>query len=189
MRSRSAWSTSHRWSSSTSPRTGLDPQSRSNLWEHIRGLRSDLGTTVFLTTHYLEEADALCDRVFIIDNGVTVASGTPDELKRQVSGDVVTLAVNGAPDKARELLDRQPIVSDVVVAGDGGLRLNVVQRRGGAAGAAARARRRGHHAGLDQPVPADAGRRVPDHDRAVAARRLAQRRPPNEPEPQPASKE
>jgi ABC-2 type transport system ATP-binding protein len=107
------------------PTTGLDPQSRSNLWEHIRGLRSDLGTTVFLTTHYLEEADALCDRVFIIDNGVTVASGTPDELKRQVSGDVVTLAVNGAPDKARELLDRQPIVSDIVVGGDGGLRLNV----------------------------------------------------------------
>jgi ABC-2 type transport system ATP-binding protein len=107
------------------PTTGLDPQSRSNLWEHIRGLRSDLGTTVFLTTHYLDEADALCDRVFIIDNGVTVASGTPDELKRQVSGDVVTLAVNGAPDKARELLGRQPIVSEVAVGGDGVLRLNV----------------------------------------------------------------
>src|SRR6202035_792948 len=102
------------------PTTGLDPQSRSNLWEHIRGLRADLGTTVFLTTHYLEEADALCDRVFIIDNGVTVASGTPDELKRQVSGDVVTLAVNGAPDKARELLARQPIVADVAVSDDGG---------------------------------------------------------------------
>jgi ABC-2 type transport system ATP-binding protein len=107
------------------PTTGLDPQSRSNLWEHIRGLRSDLGTTVFLTTHYLDEADALCDRVFIIDNGMTVASGTPDELKRQVSGDVVTLAVNGAHDKARELLDRQPIVSEVAVGGDGVLRLNV----------------------------------------------------------------
>jgi ABC-2 type transport system ATP-binding protein len=108
------------------PTTGLDPQSRSNLWEHIRGLRSDLGTTVFLTTHYLEEADALCDRVFIIDNGVIVGSGTPDELKRQVSGDVVTLAVNGAHDKARELLALQPVVSEVVVGGDGGLRLNVV---------------------------------------------------------------
>jgi ABC-2 type transport system ATP-binding protein len=108
------------------PTTGLDPQSRSNLWEHIRGLRSALGTTVFLTTHYLDEADALCDRVFIIDNGVTVASGTPDELKRQVSGDVVTLAVNGAPDKARELLARQPIVADVAVSDDGGLRLSVV---------------------------------------------------------------
>ena len=83
------------------PTTGLDPQSRSNLWEHIRRLRADLGTTVFLTTHYLEEADALCDRVIIIDNGVTVASGTPDELKRRVSGDVVTLRVSGAPDGPR----------------------------------------------------------------------------------------
>ncbi len=107
------------------PTTGLDPQSRSNLWDHIRGLRSDLGTTVFLTTHYLEEADALCDRVFIIDHGVIVGSGTPDELKRQVSGDVVTLQVNGARDTAHELLGRQPIVQDVAVSDDGALRLNV----------------------------------------------------------------
>ena len=78
------------------PTTGLDPQSRSNMWEHIRRLRSELGTTVFLTTHYLDEADALCDRLFVIDRGVIVAVGTPDELKRRVSGDVVTLRVNGA---------------------------------------------------------------------------------------------
>ena len=77
------------------PTTGLDPQSRSNLWEHIASLRSDLGTTVFLTTHYLEEADVLCDRVFIIDHGVIAAEGTPDELKRRISGDVVTLRVSG----------------------------------------------------------------------------------------------
>ncbi len=107
------------------PTTGLDPQSRSNLWDHIRRLRSDLGTTVFLTTHYLEEADALCDRVFIIDHGVIVAEGTPDELKRRVSGDVVTLQVNGARDMARELLAGQPIVQDVTVSDDGALRLNV----------------------------------------------------------------
>jgi ABC-2 type transport system ATP-binding protein len=107
------------------PTTGLDPQSRSNLWDHIRSLRADLGTTVFLTTHYLEEADALCDRVFIIDHGVIVAEGTPDELKRRVSGDVVTLQVNGVRDTARELLARQPIVQDVTVSDDGALRLNV----------------------------------------------------------------
>jgi ABC-2 type transport system ATP-binding protein len=107
------------------PTTGLDPQSRSNLWDHIRRLRSDLGTTVFLTTHYLEEADALCDRVFIIDHGVIVAEGTPDELKRRVSGDVVTLQVNGAGGTARELLERQPIVQDVTVSDDGALRLSV----------------------------------------------------------------
>jgi ABC-2 type transport system ATP-binding protein len=108
------------------PTTGLDPQSRSNLWDHIRGLRADLGTTVFLTTHYLDEADALCDRVFIIDHGEIVGSGTPDELKRQVSGDVVTLAVNGTAASARSLLARQPIVQDVTVSDDGVLRLHVV---------------------------------------------------------------
>jgi ABC-2 type transport system ATP-binding protein len=107
------------------PTTGLDPQSRSNLWDHIRGLRTDLGTTVFLTTHYLEEADALCDRIFIIDNGVIVAEGTPDELKRRVSGDVVTLQVNGASDAARALLGSQPVVRDVTVSDDGALRLTV----------------------------------------------------------------
>jgi len=61
------------------PTTGLDPQSRSNLWDHIRRLREDLGTTVFLTTHYLDEADALCDRILVIDYGKIVAEGTPDE--------------------------------------------------------------------------------------------------------------
>jgi ABC-2 type transport system ATP-binding protein len=106
------------------PTTGLDPQSRSNLWDHIRRLRSDLGTTVFLTTHYLEEADALCDRVIIIDNGVTVASGTPDELKRHVSGDVVTLKVSGPAGQARSLLAAQPIVRDVAES-DEELRLTV----------------------------------------------------------------
>ncbi|MFI6602608.1 ABC transporter ATP-binding protein [Nonomuraea sp. NPDC050536] len=59
------------------PTTGLDPQSRANLWDHIRAL----GTTVFLTTHYLDEADALCDRLLIIDHGRIVAEGTPAELK------------------------------------------------------------------------------------------------------------
>jgi ABC-2 type transport system ATP-binding protein len=74
------------------PTTGLDPQSRANLWEHIRSLRDDLGTTVFLTTHYLDEADALCDRILVIDNGGIVAEGTPEALKRGVSGDAVSLS-------------------------------------------------------------------------------------------------
>ncbi len=75
------------------PTTGLDPQARANLWEHVRSLRTDLGTTVFLTTHYLDEADALCDRVLVIDNGLIVAAGTPDELKHRVSGDAVVLGL------------------------------------------------------------------------------------------------
>jgi ABC-2 type transport system ATP-binding protein len=106
------------------PTTGLDPQSRSNLWGHIRRIRAELGTTVFLTTHYLEEADALCDRVLIIDHGVIVAGGTPDELKRRVSGDVVTLSVNGQLETARGLLAAEPLVRELTVA-DGSLRLTV----------------------------------------------------------------
>jgi ABC-2 type transport system ATP-binding protein len=95
------------------PTTGLDPQSRSNLWEHIRGLRERLGATIFLTTHYLDEADALCDRVLIIDNGKIVAEGSPEELKRRISGDVVTLKVSGDPGIASEILAGQPGVRDI----------------------------------------------------------------------------
>jgi ABC-2 type transport system ATP-binding protein len=100
------------------PTTGLDPQSRSNLWQHIGRLRADLGTTVFLTTHYLEEADVLCDRVFVIDHGVIVADGTPDELKRRISGDLVTLRVNGDASKARELLGTEEVVREISTADD-----------------------------------------------------------------------
>src|SRR5262245_35061243 len=74
------------------PTSGLDPQARANLWQHIRRLRDELGTTVFMTTHYLEEADALCDRVLVIDHGEIVAEGSPEALKRRVSGDAVELA-------------------------------------------------------------------------------------------------
>ncbi|MFI7587721.1 ATP-binding cassette domain-containing protein [Spongisporangium articulatum] len=74
------------------PTTGLDPQSRANLWEHIRALRGG-GTTVFLTTHYLDEADALCDRILVIDAGQIVAEGAPEELKARVSGDAITLTL------------------------------------------------------------------------------------------------
>jgi len=74
------------------PTSGLDPQARANLWQHIRRLRDELGTTVFMTTHYLEEADALCDRVLVIDHGEIVAEGSPEALKRRVSGDGVELA-------------------------------------------------------------------------------------------------
>ena len=78
------------------PTTGLDPQARANLWEHIEGLRSRLGATVFLTTHYLDEADALADRILIIDQGRIVASDTADNLKANVAGDLVDLEVADA---------------------------------------------------------------------------------------------
>ena len=82
------------------PTTGLDPQARANLWTHISDLREKLGSTVFLTTHYLDEADALCDRILVIDHGTIVASDTPDALKRNVSGDLVALTVAGEKDAA-----------------------------------------------------------------------------------------
>ncbi len=75
------------------PTTGLDPQARANLWEHIADLRRKQGNTVFLTTHYLDEADTLADRIVIIDRGEIVASDTADNLKAQVSGDLVSLEV------------------------------------------------------------------------------------------------
>jgi ABC-2 type transport system ATP-binding protein len=74
------------------PTTGLDPQSRAHMWDEIRRLRAE-GMTVFITTHYLDEADALCDRISIMDNGEIVASGTPFALKREISGDVVRVGL------------------------------------------------------------------------------------------------
>jgi ABC-2 type transport system ATP-binding protein len=78
------------------PTTGLDPQARANLWEHIRDLRDRRGATVFLTTHYLDEADVLSDRIVIIDQGRIVAADTADNLKAQVAGDLVDLEVADA---------------------------------------------------------------------------------------------
>jgi ABC-2 type transport system ATP-binding protein len=77
------------------PTTGLDPASRLTVWEEVRRINA-AGTTIFLTTQYLEEADQLCDRVAIIDAGTIVAEGTPERLKAQMGHDVVTLTLNGA---------------------------------------------------------------------------------------------
>jgi ABC-2 type transport system ATP-binding protein len=94
------------------PTTGLDPQSRAHMWDEVRRLR-DEGMTVFITTHYLDEADALCDRIAIMDNGEIVAEGTVDALKREVAGDVVTVGVNGSTDTAAALLTNQDYVRNI----------------------------------------------------------------------------
>ncbi|MFE2512831.1 ABC transporter ATP-binding protein [Streptomyces naganishii] len=70
------------------PTTGLDPGSRANLWSLVGRLREERGTTVFLTTHYLDEADALCDRLVVVDRGVVAAEGTPSALKLRHGGSI-----------------------------------------------------------------------------------------------------
>jgi ABC-2 type transport system ATP-binding protein len=96
------------------PTTGLDPQNRANLWDRIEQLRAS-GTSVLLSTHYLDEADALCDRLMIVDHGRVVAEGTPAGLKREVSGDVITLRVD-EPGKAAGTL--RPLARDTRVDDD-----------------------------------------------------------------------
>ncbi|WP_214102822.1 ATP-binding cassette domain-containing protein [Acrocarpospora catenulata] len=82
------------------PSTGLDPQSRANIWEHILRLRAEHGTTLFLTTHYLEEADAMAERVIIIDHGRIIADGTATQLKSDLAGDHLTLTLSTEADLA-----------------------------------------------------------------------------------------
>jgi ABC-2 type transport system ATP-binding protein len=87
------------------PTTGLDPQTRNAMWRHLEELHRE-GTTVFLTTQYLEEADRLCERLAIIDQGRIVVAGSPTELKREIGGDVITLSL---PDDADEALLRRAV--------------------------------------------------------------------------------
>ena len=87
------------------PTTGLDPVSRAVVWEEVRRLNHELGMTVFLTTQYLEEADALAGRVGIIDQGRIVAEGTPADLKRSVGSDMIVARVDGDTRAARAALE------------------------------------------------------------------------------------
>ena len=95
------------------PTTGLDPQSRARVWEEVRALNSELGTTIFLTTQYLEEADELADRVGIINAGKIVGEGTPDELKRTVGSDVIQVRLNSDDEPAVAALSKLDVVDKV----------------------------------------------------------------------------
>ena len=115
------------------PTVGLDPQTRGYIGEYIHNLGKELGITVFFTTHYMDEADKLADRIAIIDQGKIMTMGTPLDLKKEISGDVVTLTLatesmsrsdNGALEHSRELLQRQPFVRELQGL-DGGLNVYV----------------------------------------------------------------
>ena len=95
------------------PTLGLDPQGRAGFWSFIQKLRRETGLTVFVTTHYLDEADQMCERIAIIDYGKIVATGSPNELKDRLGGDVVNLrTASGAPDVS-ELVRKLPGVVDL----------------------------------------------------------------------------
>ncbi len=94
------------------PTTGLDPISRSRVWEYVRAINKEMGVTIFLTTQYLEEADALAERVGIINHGELEAEGTPAELKRAVGADVIVANVT-EPEQARAALGRVKSITQV----------------------------------------------------------------------------
>src|ERR1019366_1375006 len=96
------------------PTTGLDPERRAAVWTEVSALQRQRGTTIFLTTQYLEEADELADRVGIISRGHLVAEGTPDALKRTVGTDVIVAQVGELPNGALEALRSLAGVEDVV---------------------------------------------------------------------------
>jgi len=101
------------------PTTGLDPESRAAMWQEIARLAGGDGMTVLLTTHYLEEADRLASRLAIVDRGRVVVTGTPDELKGKLRGDVVQVELPADADQSlvRQVLEALPVVRDVVIAG------------------------------------------------------------------------
>ena len=121
------------------PTTGLDPQSRITMWDHLRRLNQEEGVTIILTTQMMDEADRLCERLAIIDRGKIVAEGSPRALKEQVGGDVVTITIGGPEAaaeresltaRAQELADEQSYVSATAPVQDG---LAVTVANGGAA--------------------------------------------------------
>lgn len=95
------------------PTTGLDPISRSKVWDEVRRINRDLGVTIFLTTQYLDEADTLADRVGIISHGILASEGTPAELKRAIGLDVIIAKIEGDAAAAKEAMERIDVVERV----------------------------------------------------------------------------
>ena len=116
------------------PTVGLDIESRMIVWEFLQELRA-AGTTVLITSHYLEEIDALADRLAIIGKGVVIDEGTPSELKNKLGGDRVTLRIREftpeeEADKAKYILESLPFVEEVIVNSNQGNSLNLIVKSG-----------------------------------------------------------
>ncbi|MBC7813209.1 MAG: ATP-binding cassette domain-containing protein [Burkholderiales bacterium] len=101
------------------PSTGLDPQNRANLWEHILRMRKEHGTTIFMTTHYLDEADSMAERVLVIDHGLVIADDTPAHLKDNLAGDriTITIADSNCAAQAVEIAERITTPHEVKIDG------------------------------------------------------------------------
>lgn len=96
------------------PSTGMDPQNRANLWDHIMRLRAEHGTTIVLTTHYMDEADSMSERVIVIDHGKIIADDTAARLKANLAGDLLAVEVAaGAAGEVRGLLGRAAAEGDL----------------------------------------------------------------------------
>ncbi len=110
------------------PTTGLDPQSRARIWDEVRALHAQ-GMTIFLTTHYMDEADGLCNRLAIIDHGQIVSQGSPETLKQEIAGDIISLGLDTQSDAVArvtgQLRDR-PFVREIQPTAEG-LQLYVSQ--------------------------------------------------------------
>jgi ABC-2 type transport system ATP-binding protein len=95
------------------PTLGLDVQTRAATWNYVKMLKKEFGMTLFLTTHYLEEADALCDRIAIIDHGKIIVTGTPAELKDSLGGDIITLSIQNLAQDITDLISKVEGVKEV----------------------------------------------------------------------------
>jgi ABC-2 type transport system ATP-binding protein len=111
------------------PTQGLDPQNRANIWEYIRDLQSNTNITILLTTHYMDEAEALAEKVGIIDNGRLIAESAPQEFINQMGADVFQIEGSGDQEAFIDQLQKLPFVQEINIT-NGSMQISVGEGRG-----------------------------------------------------------